>query len=90
MNKQPELDEDNMAWTVEMMKSTKRFDKLPISIQKKIKSRTSRGAQIAPTKIQTSIRLSADVISTFKASGKGWQSKIDGVLREYIRQHPIL
>jgi len=90
MNKKPKLEEDEIEWTTEMMKSAKRFNQLPMSLQEKLKSRTARGAQIAPTKIQTSIRLSADVIFTFKASGKGWQSKIDSVLREYISQHPVL
>jgi uncharacterized protein (DUF4415 family) len=90
MNKKPKLEEDEIEWTTEMMKSAKRFHQLPMSLQEKLKSRASRGPQIAPTKIQTSIRLSADVISTFKASGKGWQSKIDSVLQEYISQHPVL
>ena len=39
MNKKPKLDEDDMEWTTEIMKSAKRFNQLPMSLQDKIKSR---------------------------------------------------
>jgi len=39
MNKKPKLDEDDMEWTTEMMKSAKHFNQLPMSLQDKIKSR---------------------------------------------------
>ena len=39
------------------------------------------------TKDRITIRLSQDVTSFFRASGKGWQTKIDDVLKEYIAQH---
>lgn len=46
-----------------------------------------RGAQKTPTKVSTTIRLSPDVIDHFRASGKGWQARIDDALREYIANH---
>src|SRR5688572_4515396 len=39
-------------------------------------------------KIATSIRLSEDVLSRFKASGPGWQSRIDAALKEWLATHP--
>ncbi|BDW11332.1 hypothetical protein PSHI8_14150 [Polynucleobacter sp. SHI8] len=75
MNKKPKLEENEFEWTTEMTKSSKRFNQLPISLQEKLKSRTPRDTQIAPTKIQTFNRLSVDVISSFKASRKGWHQK---------------
>lgn len=44
-----------------------------------------RGPQKDPTKVHTSIRLSSEVMSYFKGTGKGWQSRIDAVLLDYVR-----
>ncbi|MCY3825103.1 MAG: BrnA antitoxin family protein [Nitrospinae bacterium] len=44
--------------------------------------RRFRGPQKKPTKVQTTIRLDADVVAHFKEGGKGWQSRINTVLRE--------
>lgn len=38
-------------------------------------------------KVSTTIRLSQDVIDHFKAGGRGWQTRIDAALREWIGQH---
>ena len=39
-------------------------------------------------KVATSIRLSRDVLQRFKASGPGWQSRIDAALKEWLATHP--
>ena len=44
--------------------------------------RRFRGPQRKPTKVQTTIRLDADVVAHFKESGKGWQSRINTALRK--------
>ena len=41
----------------------------------------------AVKKQPVSIRLSPDVIEYFKAAGKGWQTRIDEVLLEYVKAH---
>ena len=61
------------------MKSVK--DKHP-NIPKRV-----RGPQKEPLKIPVSIRLSPDVITYFKSQGKGWQTKIDNILHNYIKNH---
>jgi len=40
------------------------------------------------TKTPISIRLSAEVVDYFRSTGKGWQTRIDNALREYIESHP--
>ena len=40
----------------------------------------------ANPKVSTTIRLSHDVIDYFKADGRGWQTRIDNALREWIRE----
>lgn len=50
--------------------------------------RRGRGKQKAPTKVSTTLRLSPDVMTYFKATGEGWQTRVDMALREYIQAHP--
>lgn len=50
-------------------------------------SRKGRGPQKSPTKESITIRLSADVVGYFRASGKGWQSRVDDVLSEWVASH---
>ncbi len=38
-------------------------------------------------KKSTTIRFSPEVTDFFKAQGKGWQTRIDNVLKEYVAQH---
>ncbi|HWB51872.1 MAG TPA: BrnA antitoxin family protein [Stellaceae bacterium] len=47
-----------------------------------------RGPQKAPTKQRTTIRLSRDVLDRFRAGGRGWQTRIDRALREWLENHP--
>lgn len=49
----------------------------------------TRGLQKAPTKKPVAIRLSPDVVEYFKATGKGWQARIDAALRTYLKEHPL-
>ncbi|MBI4756178.1 MAG: BrnA antitoxin family protein [Betaproteobacteria bacterium] len=44
----------------------------------------TRGPQRAPTKVQLSLRLSREVVEYFRATGDGWQSRMDEALREYV------
>ena len=46
-----------------------------------------RGPQKAPTKVQTTLRLSRNVVDFFKSAGRGWQTKIDNALKEYVKSH---
>lgn len=38
-------------------------------------------------KLLVSVRYSPEVVSFFKATGDGWQSRMDSVLREYVARH---
>ena len=59
---------------------------LPLALQKTLGMRP-RGPQKSPKKVPTTIRLSLDVMEYFRSTGDGWQSRMDGVLREYVAQH---
>ena len=38
-------------------------------------------------KLLVSVRYSAEVVDYFKSTGEGWQSRMDGVLRDYVARH---
>lgn len=43
------------------------------------------GRPVSPTpKVQRSIRFSPEVLAYFRATGKGWQTRIDVALKEWI------
>ena len=48
--------------------------------------RGQRGPQKSPTKIPISIRVDADIVSFFKARGRGWQRKFNGTLRQEMER----
>lgn len=39
------------------------------------------------TKLLVSVRYSQEVVEYFKSTGEGWQSRMDGVLRQYVARH---
>ena len=41
------------------------------------------------TKERITIRLSRDVVTQFRATGTGWQTRMDAALRQYISEHPL-
>ncbi len=41
------------------------------------------------TKERITIRLSHDVVSQFRATGAGWQTRMDAALRQFIEEHPL-
>lgn len=47
-----------------------------------------RGRFYRPVKKAISLRLDADVLAWFKERSEKYQSKINEVLREYMRRHP--
>ena len=47
-------------------------------------SRRTRGKQKAPVKELISIRLDPDIIAHFRASGPGWQTRLNDTLRKAV------
>jgi uncharacterized protein (DUF4415 family) len=47
-------------------------------------ARRVRGPQKAPTKALVSIRLDPDLVERLKASGPGWQSRANDLLRQAV------
>lgn len=51
------------------------------------RKRGQRGVQKMPTKEPAMIRYSKEVLEYFRATGPGWQTRMDKVLREWVEQH---
>jgi uncharacterized protein (DUF4415 family) len=53
--------------------------------------RRRRGPQKAPTKRMVSLRLDGEVLARWRASGKGWQSRINDTLAQHAprRRRPV-
>lgn len=68
---------DNPEWTAEDFKRARPFGE--------VFPRLSRGRPpLAEPKVQVTVRLDADVLAGFKATGPGWQSRINAALRAAI------
>ena len=74
---------DNPQWTKADFARAKPFAEAMPELAASI--RKGRGPNKAPTKKLVSLRLSPDVLDHFKATGPGWQSKIDDALRKVAR-----
>lgn len=77
---------DNPEWTAEDFANAKPFAE--VFPEMTAKMRATRGPQKKPTKVSTTIRLSPDVLAHFKATGDGWQSRIDEALRKAVGLNP--
>ena len=43
--------------------------------------------RVEQPKVFTGIRLDAEVVASFKASGKGWQTRVNEALKDWLRTH---
>ena len=80
-----EDDKDNPEWTPDDIASAGTFADLPPELGRKLRSRT-RGPQQTPSKTLISVRLSQEVLEFFRSGGSDWQSRMNKVLQDYVRQ----
>ena len=88
MKPNPELiDDDNPEWTEDDFKHAVPFSALPESLQTKLLDLKGRGKQQSPTKVSTTVRFDSDVLEAFRATGRGWQTRMNEALREWLKEH---
>jgi uncharacterized protein (DUF4415 family) len=51
------------------------------------RARGRRGPQKAATKERVGLRLDAKVVEHFRSTGPGWQTRINDILADYVKQH---
>ena len=60
----------------------------PKQLKEMVPLRTLRGRPKSENKkLLVSVRYSPEVVAYFKSTGEGWQSRMDGVLRQYVARH---
>jgi uncharacterized protein (DUF4415 family) len=71
-------DAENPEWTVEEIRTAKPFAEVFPDLAAQL--RRGRGPQKTPTKHLVSLRLDADVLARWRATGKGWQARMNATL----------
>ena len=88
MKPNPELiDDDNPEWTAADFKRAVPFSALPESLQTTLLGLKGRGKQQSPTKVSTTVRFDSDVLEAFRATGRGWQTRMNEALKEWLNEH---
>jgi uncharacterized protein (DUF4415 family) len=81
---------DLCEWTEEDFKSAVPFSALPKSLQTTLLGiKEGRGKQQAPVKVSTTLRFDPEVIDAFRAKGKGWQTRMNDALKEWLKEHDV-
>ena len=75
-------DPDNPEWTEEdFARARPAIEVVPEIVEA---WRRSRGKQKKPTKVLVSLRLEQEVVDKLRASGPGWQSRANDMLRKAV------
>ena len=79
------FDDDNPEWTVADFARARSVDEVPeLAALFGKKSGRPVGTTKANAKAAVSLRLDPDILAYFRATGPGWQSKINEYLRKAI------
>jgi uncharacterized protein (DUF4415 family) len=78
-------DPDAPEWTAEKFARSVPFSGLPLEMQHALTGR-GRGPQKSPVKVSVTMRLSPDVVEGLRASGRGWQTRVDEALRAWVKR----
>jgi uncharacterized protein (DUF4415 family) len=70
---------DNPEWTAEDFAAARPFAEVFPELAASLKR--TRGSQRAPTKELVSLRLDRETLAAWRATGAGWQTRINEVLR---------
>lgn len=63
-------------------------DNLPLTDEELQQFRRTRGRpQGSGKKEQVTLRIDSEILEQFRATGNGWQTRINDALRDWIKQH---
>lgn len=82
-------DEEDAAITAAALSDP---DALPLTDAElaKLKPMRARGRPLGSgKKVQITMRVDEDVVDAFKGAGDGWQTRMNGALREWLETHRV-
>lgn len=80
------VDEDSPEWTAAMFARARPAQEvLPPEVLAAFKRTRGRPAKARP-KIRVAVRLDPDVVAHFRATGPGWQTRINDALARMVRK----
>lgn len=87
-------DQDNPEWTAEEFKKARPASEvLPEIFSKEVADERLSKKPGRPLgsglKESQTVRFDRDIIAAFKATGKGWQTRMNEALREWLKEHPM-
>ena len=85
-NDRPLTSKDKLQWDNAVLVKGGGYQALRAAVAAKRKP-GERGPQRTPTKQLVSVRYSPEVLSYFKASGAGWQTRMDEALKQWVSRH---
>ena len=62
------------------------FEKADLMQGKKL---VRRGRPVGHTKASQTVRFDLDILAAFKSTGKGWQTRMNDALREWLKEHSL-
>ncbi|MBK7002715.1 MAG: BrnA antitoxin family protein [Rhodoferax sp.] len=86
-----QIDDDNPEWTdADFVRARPAAEVLPAlfgtkTAQSMLKPRGRPPADTVKERI--TIRFDADVLAAFRATGKGWQTRVNDAMRDWLRTH---
>ncbi len=81
-------DTDNPGWTKQMFEESKPFKEAFPKLYDSWKRSRGRPKSAAP-KINTTLRLGQDIVAALKASGRGYNTKVEKILRQALEDGRI-
>ena len=88
-------DPENREWSdADFSHARPAYEILPVLFGKEIaaellKPKKSGRPRTETPKIFTGIRLDADVLEAFRTTGKGWQTRMNDALKEWLKEHQV-
>jgi uncharacterized protein (DUF4415 family) len=81
----PPTPEEEAAWSNGVVVKAGGYPAVQAALAEK---RRDCGVARKPKKMLLSVRYSPEVVEYFRATGEGWQARMDAALKEWIKAHP--
>jgi uncharacterized protein (DUF4415 family) len=85
----PELiDDENPEWTEEDFKKAVPFSAFVETLPETLRANFRGRPRLAAPKKSITLRVDADLVSALKAGGRGWQTRLNAHLRDWLMHAP--